>query len=70
MQEIFPCKNHAQIEAGKLVPDLFVFLKKALHKVKQVVGTSADLVLDINIKTNFITIKTVDLEICSISNFY
>ena len=26
--------NHAENEAGRLVPDLFLFLKKALCKVK------------------------------------
>ena len=27
-------KNHAQNEAGKLFPDLFLFFRKALHEVK------------------------------------
>ena len=27
-------KNHAQIEAEGLVPDLFLFFKKAIHEVK------------------------------------
>ena len=31
---IFFFKNHAEIEAGRLVPDnLFLFFKKALHEV-------------------------------------
>ena len=33
--KIFFFKNHAENEAGRLVPDLFLFsLKKTLHKVK------------------------------------
>ena len=32
--EIFFFENHAESEAGKLVPDLFLFFKKALYKVK------------------------------------
>ena len=27
-------KNHAENEAGKLVPDLFLFFKKVLYEVK------------------------------------
>ena len=27
-------KNHVENEAGRLVPDLILFFKKALHKVK------------------------------------
>ena len=27
-------KNHAENEAGRLVPELFIFLKKALYEVK------------------------------------
>ena len=34
MSEIFPFKNHAENEPGKLVPDLFLFFEKALYKVK------------------------------------
>ena len=34
MQEIFFLKYHAENEAGRLVPDPFLFLKKALYKVK------------------------------------
>ena len=33
-REIFFFKNYAENEAGKLVPDGFLFLKKALHLVK------------------------------------
>ena len=31
---MFLFKNHAENEAGKLVPDLFLFCKKTLHEVK------------------------------------
>ena len=31
---MFFFKNHAEIEPGRLVPDLFFFFKKALCKVK------------------------------------
>ena len=27
-------ENHAENEAGRLVPDIFLFFKKALHKVR------------------------------------
>ena len=33
-RETFYFKNHAENEAGRLVPDLILFFKKALHKVK------------------------------------
>ena len=32
-QNIF-FKNYSENEAGRLVPDLFLFFKKALHEVK------------------------------------
>ena len=32
--KIFFFKNHAENEGGKLVPDLFLFFKKALYEVK------------------------------------
>ena len=32
--EAFLYKNHAQNEADRLVPDLFLFFKKALYEVK------------------------------------
>ena len=32
-REIFFFKNHAQNETGRLVPDLFLFFKKALYEV-------------------------------------
>ena len=31
---MFFFENHPENEAGKLVPDLFLFLKTALHEVK------------------------------------
>ena len=33
-REIFFFKNHAEDEAGRLVPDLFLFFKKALYEIK------------------------------------
>ena len=33
-REIFFFENHVENEAGRLVPDLFLFLKKALYEVK------------------------------------
>ena len=33
-REMFPFKTHAQNEPGRLVPDLFLFFKKALYEVK------------------------------------
>ena len=32
--EMIFLKNHAENEAGRLVPDLFLFFKKALYKLK------------------------------------
>ena len=34
IKEIFFFNHHAKIKAGKLVPSLFLFLKKALDEVK------------------------------------
>ena len=31
---MFPFKNHAENEAGRLVPELFLWFKKALYEVK------------------------------------
>ena len=33
--QIFFFKNHAENEAGRLVPDLFLSFEKALYKVKE-----------------------------------
>ena len=33
MREIFFFKNHAENEAGRLVPDLFLFFKIVLYEV-------------------------------------
>ena len=33
-KRIFFFKNHVENEAGRLVPDLFLFFKMALYKVK------------------------------------
>ena len=35
-REIFFFKNNADNEAGRLVPDLFLFFKKALFKAKAI----------------------------------
>ena len=40
---MFYFKNHAENEAGRLVPDLFLFSKKALYEVK-----ASDLQLSFN----------------------
>ena len=37
MREIFSFKNHAENEAKRLVPDLFLFSQKALYDVKAIV---------------------------------
>ena len=62
-------------EAGRLVPDLFVFFRKLDMRLKQVVNTSVLIYLDKpqighTMKTNFIKFQTVDLEIYSILIFY
>ena len=36
IREIFCLKNHAENEAGKLVPDLFLFFEKVLYEVKAI----------------------------------
>ena len=36
-REIFYFKNHAENEVGRLVPELFLFFKKALYKAKTIV---------------------------------
>ena len=33
-KNIFLFKNHAEKEAGRLIPDLFLFFKKALYETK------------------------------------
>ena len=52
-REIFSFKNHAENEAKKLVPDLFLLFKKALYKVKL-----SDPQFSFNIVLNFAYIKT------------
>ena len=66
------CKN----EAERLVPELSLFFKKALLKIK----TSGKHILALihfgrprlrhTIKANFITFQTIDSEICSILTFH
>ena len=36
MWQIFLFKNHAEYEAGRLIPDLFLIFKKALYEVKAI----------------------------------
>ena len=48
--EIFFVKNNAQNEARKLVPGLFLFLKKLLHEAK-----ASDLQLSFNIRPYSLT---------------
>ena len=73
--EIFFFKNFTENGARGLVPDPFLFFKKALHKVKQVVSTLNLMYfgrpqIEHTIKARFITFQTVDLEIWSILIFY
>ena len=49
---MFFFKNHAENEAEKLVPDLFLFCKKALYEVKL-----SGLQFSFNIVLNFAYIK-------------
>ena len=68
------CRNHAENETGRLVPDLFLFFKKALHKV-QTSGLELGFTLfrepqiKDTIKTNFRKLQTIDPEIYSILTF-
>ena len=39
-------QNHAENEAVRLVPDLFLFLKKALNEVKKVVCNLVSIYFD------------------------
>ena len=68
-------KIHVENEVGRLVPELLLFFKKALHKVKSSgqhlsVICFSRLLLRHTMRTNFITFQTVDLEISSILIFY
>ena len=68
---MFFFKNHGENEAKRIVPNLFLFFKIALYKVK---ASSATLFfsyfgrtsLGHTIKTNCMTFLTVDSEKCSI----
>ena len=67
-------KNHAENEAGRLVPDLISFFEKTLYEVK-----ANDLELSFSIfrqsstwhmmKTNCLKLYTINPEICSILVF-
>ena len=72
LREIIFFKNHAENEAGRLVPDLF---QKTLIKAKQVVSKLVLIYFDRprlrhTIKTKFVTFQTDDPEICSYMIFY
>ena len=61
-------KNNAENETGRLVPNLFLFLKKALFRQKQVINTLVLIYFSSSwlrhtIKTNCIKFQTVDPEI-------
>ena len=58
-------KNHAEIQTGRLVPDLFLFLKKNYARLKQVIGTLVLIYFDRTwpghtIQANIITFQTAD----------
>ena len=67
-------KNYAENEAGKLVPDLCLFLKNSQYEVKAY-GLQLGFIrsrepLTCNtVKTNCIKLQTIDPEICSILIF-
>ena len=70
-REIFFFKNHAEDEAGRPVPDLFLFFKKALYEIK---ASCLQFRISIApnwhiIKKNFIKLQIIDPEICSILIF-
>ena len=53
-------KNHAENEAGRLVPDLFLFFEEALLEVKALVSIYFDSSpLGYTIKSNYIKLQTV-----------
>ena len=72
--KILSFKNYAENKAGRLVPDVFSFSKKALYQVK-----ASGLHLSSNIfrypstqhtrKANCIKLQTIDSKICSILIF-
>ena len=68
MWEIFFSKNHAENETGGLVPDLLLFFKKALYKVKASGPHLSQQLRTYN--KNSVTFETVDQEICPALFFY
>ena len=74
MRGIFFIKYHAENETGRLVPELFLFYKKAIRKVKasgQYLSFNTFWYTSISTyKKNFITSQDVDQEICSILILY
>ena len=70
----FSYKNHAENEAGRLVPDLFLYFKKTLCEIKARVSTLMSIYvgsprLRHTIKVNCIKCLTIDPGICSILIF-
>ena len=73
-KQIFSFKNHAENEAGTIVPYLFLFFEKALYEAKSSgVQLSQNLFQQPStfnsIKTNCMKLQTTDPEICSILIF-
>ena len=68
---MFSLKNNAENDAGRLVSELFLFLKKVLYEVK-VSGLQLSFNIYISpsnwhtIKSNCISLWNIDLEIWSI----
>ena len=58
-------KNYAENEAGRLVPDLYLYFKKALYEVKARELQLSFNYFDNTIKVNCIKLETIDSEICS-----
>ena len=75
IREIFFFKNHAKNESRRLIPYLFLFLKKALNEVN---ASRQQLRFNIlrqpltwyTLKTNCIKLQTINAEICSILIFW
>ena len=73
-REIFFCKSYAENEEGKLVPDHFLFFKKASYQVKAS-GLQLDFTIfrqpsnQHTIEKNCLKLYPVDPQICSILIF-
>ena len=73
-REIILFKNHAENEAGRLVSDHFVFLKKLYSRQKQVLSTLVLIYFSRprfgdTIKAKFITFQSVYPDVYSILTF-